>query len=86
MRFTVVWSPAAEADLVEIWIRADDRSAVTLAVKQLDNALANDPHDQGESRQEGIRVTFAKPLGLNFEVSLDDRLVRVLAVWATRRS
>ena len=78
-------SPAAEEDLAEIWIRANNRNAVALAVNQLDTALARDPEDQGESRQEGIRVTFAGPLGVNFEVNLDDRQVRVLAVWRTDR-
>jgi hypothetical protein len=67
--------------LADIWIRADDRNAVAQAADALDNALARDPSTQGESRQPGVRVTFAEPLGINFEVNHDDRQVRVLAVW-----
>ena len=85
MRFTVVWSPAAEQDLTEIWLRADNRNAVTAAVHQLETEIARDPDEQGESRQPGIRVTFADPLGINFEIGPADRQVRVLAVWRTDR-
>jgi plasmid stabilization system protein ParE len=85
MRFTVVWSPSASQDLADIWIRAGDRNAVARAADALDNALARDPSIQGESRQPGVRVTFAEPLGINFEVNHADRQVRVLAVWRIDR-
>jgi plasmid stabilization system protein ParE len=85
MRFTVVWSPDAESDLADIWIHADDRDAVSRASNELDRALAHDPNDQGESREEGVRITFAGPLGINFEVNAADRQARVIAVWRTRR-
>ena len=84
MRFTVVWSPDAESDLAHIWMRADDRSAVARATNELDRVLARDPNDQRESREEGVRVTFAGPLGINFEVNIADRQARAIAVWLTR--
>lgn len=83
MKYTVVWKPAAERHLMEIWMRADDRDAVAHAADALDSALARDADQQGESREEGVRVTFASPLGINFEVNAADRQVRILAVWRT---
>jgi hypothetical protein len=85
MKYTVVWKPAAERHLMEIWMRADDRDAVARAADGLDAALARDADQQGESREDGVRVTFATPLGIDFEVSPADRQVRVLAVWRTDR-
>jgi plasmid stabilization system protein ParE len=85
MKYTVVWKPAAERHLMEIWMRADDRDAVARAADELDAALARNARVLGESREEGVRVTFAEPLGINFEVSSADSQVRVLAVWRTDR-
>jgi plasmid stabilization system protein ParE len=85
MKYTVVWKPAAERHLMEIWMRADDRDAVARAADALDAALARNAEQQGESREEGVRVTFVSPLGINFEVNAPDRHVRVLAVWRTDR-
>jgi plasmid stabilization system protein ParE len=85
MKYTVVWKPAAERHLMEIWMRADDREAVARAADELDAALASNPDRQGESREEGVRVTFAAPLGINFEVNAADLHVRVLAIWRTDR-
>jgi plasmid stabilization system protein ParE len=85
MKYTVVWKPAAERHLAEIWMRADDRDAVARAADELDAALARNADQQGESREDGVRVTFAAPLGINFEVNVADRQARVLAVWRTDR-
>jgi plasmid stabilization system protein ParE len=86
MKFTVVWKPAAERHLMEIWMCASDRNAVAKAADALDATLAVNADQQGESREEGTRVTFIEPLGVDFEVSVDDRKVQVLAVWRTDRS
>ncbi len=85
MKYTVVWKPAAERHLMEIWMRADNRDAIARAADNLDASLAHDPDEQGESREEGVRVTFVAPLGINFEIAASDRQVRVLAVWRTDR-
>ncbi len=42
MIYTVVWSPDAENDLADIWLRADDRSAITAAGNQIDLLLRHD--------------------------------------------
>jgi plasmid stabilization system protein ParE len=85
MKYTVVWTPFAERRLTVIWLAAEDRNAVTAAADFLDTALSSDAHLRGESRSENVRVLFAPPLGIDFEVSESDRVVYVLTVWRTDR-
>jgi len=82
MIYEVNWIPDAEKDLAEIWLAAPDRNAVTRAAHLLDEALLRNPLAAGESRQSTVRrIAFEFPLGIEFEVIVDDQKVRVLAVW-----
>jgi plasmid stabilization system protein ParE len=81
MSYTVVWKPAAEKELAQLWTDADDRSAVTAAANEIDRLLKSNPRDQGESRSGSVRVVFLDPLGVFFDVQDEDRLVSVLRVW-----
>ena len=81
MNYTVVWKPEAERNLASIWNRSSNRNAVTSATHVIDQTLGTAPQDAGESREEGFRVLFVRPLGVMFEVSPDDRTVRVVTVW-----
>ena len=81
MTFTVVWSAAAERELTELWLAAEDRSPVADAAYEIDQRLRVNPEQKGESRDFGQRIILLAPLGVTFEVLLDDRLVRVLDVW-----
>ena len=81
MNDTVVWQPEASRRLATIWTQAADRSAIAKAAHVIDKALGAAPQEAGESREEGFRVRFERPLGVVFEVSPQDRLVRVVAVW-----
>ena len=81
MKYTVVWKPEAERRLATIWNQATDRNAVARAAHVIDKALGTDADEVGESREEGFRVLFELPLGVVFEVSRDDRIARVVAVW-----
>ena len=74
----VVWNRLALDRLAGVWLGASDQNAVTAASHQLDQALAVDPENEGESRPNEERVTFASPLGIRFKVYTDRRLVRVL--------
>ena len=71
------------ADLI-LWAPAKDRSAVTAAANRIDVLLRSDPLSCGESRGGSSRVFFVPPLGVDFEVHEDDRLVTVLAVWRVK--
>jgi hypothetical protein len=83
MRYTVVWKPAAEAELAELWISAADKHAIAAAANEIDVRLRLAPHSVGESRSGTIRVWFAGPIGVTYEIVQDDYLVRVLDVWPT---
>ena len=39
MNYTVIWTPAAEAELAAAWVAASDREAVTTAAYQLEQEL-----------------------------------------------
>jgi plasmid stabilization system protein ParE len=83
MTYTVVWKPAAEAELAELWMTAADKPALAQAANEIDDRLAKEPIALGESRSGSTRVWFVGPLGVTFEIREDDRLVRVIDVWST---
>jgi hypothetical protein len=53
-----------------------------MAANLIDRTLTEDPDKHGESRDGNIRVVFAAPLGVEFEISRDDRMVYVVSVWS----
>lgn len=81
MKYTVVWGKDAEQDLASIWLASQDRDQVTYAAHLLDEMLAESADRAGESREGAVRIAFAAPLAVEFEVLPADRLAHVLAVW-----
>ena len=81
MNYAVAYKPSAEQELARLWTVAADRNAVTAAANRIDVLLGTDPHNQGESRADGTRILFERPLAVRFEVSEQDRYVDVLQVW-----
>jgi hypothetical protein len=55
-RYTVVWPSAARDELIDLWIRSDDRNGVTAAVNTVDQQLAEDAPLQGAELSEGLRA------------------------------
>lgn len=84
MKYQVIWTPTAEQDLADVWLRANDRASVTSAAESVDGLLKDDAATRGESRFGDLRVMFASPLGVSFEVDEQDRVAYVLAVWPIR--
>jgi hypothetical protein len=84
MKYTVIWSPAAEAELADLWIKAKDRNVIAEAADEIDDLLRRDPREVGESRDDRVRVVVVSPLGVEFEVKEADLMVYVLAVWRFR--
>ena len=84
MKFDVVWSSAAERELTELWLNADDRDVVAQAARHIDKLLERNPAIEGESRPDGRRVLFASPLGVVFRVWAEKRRVFVHHVWRFR--
>ncbi len=84
MKYTVVWSQAALDKLATIWSDDEDRSEIAAASDEIDRVLRISPRSQGESRQGSVRVLFAGPLGTDYEIFEEDRVVQVLIVWRVR--
>lgn len=79
-RYTVTWHPEAEAELVELWLSAPDRAAITAAVQVIDAALGHDAAAKGNRVVEGLRVFHAPPLRVLFVAREADRVVEVEVV------
>jgi hypothetical protein len=81
--FTVLWTPVAERQLTAILLAATDSATVLKAARSLDRKLRRDPLGTGESRASSVeRIVLAEPLGIAFDVIVDDRTVCVTAVWS----
>ena len=81
MKWTVVWQPAADDRLAELWNAGPDRAAIAQAADQIEWLLRRDPLRQGEQRDGNIRVLIVRPLAVGYNVSEPDCLVSVFAVW-----
>ncbi len=80
MNFSIIWSEAAIQDLARIWLQVADRNEITRAPNDIDQLLSHNPQFVGESRPGNQRVTFVDPLGIRFEIVVDDMRVTVGAV------
>ena len=79
MRYTVVYDPAAENQLADIWMRAPDPNAVEDASNDIDRQLKRSPDRSG--RPFGpYRRLMVYPLVVDYTVSPQDRMVRVIRV------
>ncbi|HEY4232744.1 MAG TPA: hypothetical protein VGM76_04945 [Lacipirellulaceae bacterium] len=81
MSYRVIWSPFAE-DWLELFLsNAAERANIAAAAKDIDQQLIADPTALGESRYDEVRIGFVRPLGVQFEVLEDVRMVVVHDVW-----
>ncbi|HYT88845.1 MAG TPA: hypothetical protein VEL76_09065 [Gemmataceae bacterium] len=85
--FRVRWSRRALNVLAAIWTQADSegRRAITAASHTIDQRLGADPHNEGESRPRGRRITFVPPLAVVFRIEADGQTVSVLYIRQFRR-
>jgi hypothetical protein len=85
--YTVVWSDEALAGLVNWWANADPdlQPLITAAVHCIDESLADDPENAGESRDDGNRIWLEFPLGVLFNINSDKRTVHIGKVWIFRK-
>lgn len=78
MKFTVTWTPTAEAILTRIWLASRDREAIREATARIETLLANEPLTAGESRSGNYRIVFEEPLAVTYSVWPADRRVKVV--------
>lgn len=50
----------------------------------IDRLLTRDPETMGEARFDTVRTLAIPPLGVDYEVIVDDRLIYVLSAWKSR--
>ena len=67
MTRNVVWRKLAENRLAELWAKGYDRKAITAAANAIDDLLAREGPNCGESRPRGTRILFEAPLGVLFK-------------------
>ena len=96
MRFTVTWDDEAAAELTEHWLESssDERSHLSRCINHIDAALRENAHQKGAVLRgnEPLRFYSAPvipgrpPIGVVYQVILDDRLVKVLELWVLSES
>jgi hypothetical protein len=62
---------------------AGARKRISAASREIDRRLLESPYALGESRFDGMRIGFASPLGVYFEILNDVNTVIVFDVWRT---
>jgi hypothetical protein len=84
MNYRVDRTVEAENDLAALWTAAADRTSVTAASAWLDDQLTIDPLHFGEEWGSSVhRIAVDVPIGIEFEVIEDDKLVLVHGVFAS---
>ncbi len=82
--FTVVWTPDALDDLATAWMsaEADIRRQTSAAMALLERHLrANDDRLRESRQDDNTRVLIVESLGIEFSVSVPDRMVTVFHAW-----
>jgi hypothetical protein len=79
--YTVIWLPAAEQELADLWLDPAIRAEITQAANQIDGLLKYNPDRVGESRDADQRVLFVAPLGVLYRIKPLDCMVEVIHVW-----
>lgn len=81
MKYTVVWTEDADAELAQLWLTANDKTRMTQAVNELERLLRESEAARNASGVGKRRILAASPIGIEFLVQDDDYLVTVTTVW-----
>ena len=87
-KFTVIWSQEALDEITVTWVAAESelRKAILDAWHKVDEILADDPANVGESRESDRRIFFEYPLSVVFKVEMGTATVRLLQVWTHKKA
>jgi hypothetical protein len=85
MTYRVFWAPNAERQIETILKNRLFQDALAQAARDIDRNLLSDPLGFGESRYDQVRVGFSRPLGVEYEVFIDERTVIVHGVWVAKK-
>lgn len=64
MTYHVTWTRHALRQFHDMWTPATDPDAVDAAATRIDQLLATDADQQGESRENDVRIMFDPPLAV----------------------
>lgn len=81
MQYRVLWAPFAEDELERLLKNSPDADVLAAAAREIDRHLFVAAAEFGESRYDTMRVGFAYPLGVQFEVMEDVRTAIVHNIW-----
>ena len=83
MSYRLRWKRSALEELADLWTNSDssDRREINQAVSSIEDELARDPLQAGESRPAGNRIVMEAPIAVVFNVDPDKQEVRVLQIW-----
>jgi hypothetical protein len=80
-KFTVIWEKGAELALARLWLdNPRVRRDISQASDKIDHLLAINPQTCGEPSSDRSRQFVQVPLKVLFNVSDEDRVVRVIYV------
>lgn len=85
MKFEVAFTSLAERQLGELWLKSSQRDELSQAAFRLEQELARNGREAGESREGVRRVCFESPLGILFLVHPERNAVLVIRVWTFQR-
>jgi plasmid stabilization system protein ParE len=86
VKYTIHWSRQALDAVAQLWLDNPAQQAeITEATAAVDQLLQYDPHERGESRDDGRRIVFVPPLAVIFHVDAGQNLVRILTVRHLKR-
>ncbi len=84
MKHYVFWVPEADEIVQKLLASENDPATFVRIFDEIDRTLAHNPSDFGESRYANIRIAFAGPIAIQFEIQSDPPTVIVLDVWRHR--
>jgi hypothetical protein len=79
MKHTVVWSRGADAALLSMYLDAIDKNELSDACNRIERALKMQPEYCGQPHRS-LFVYVVDPLRVYFELSVNDRMVRIVVV------
>jgi hypothetical protein len=81
MSYRVVWTADATSDILELWTSSSDKAAVSAAARLIDRVLEQQPLNEKHEVTGGFGTAVRVPVGVDFWVDNDNRVVFVLAAW-----
>ncbi len=74
MKYSIVWLQPAVDQLLALWLKDLDRSAITAAADEVDSTLANDPVLRGETLAGPFRILLIDPLQVVYRITPTSRI------------